>query len=101
MRNLEKRIRSLEELVFDVILEAKAETMAIRDILIEKNLVSSDQWDELVHHHKTSYDSFKVITEVERRHNSTSPSVPRDKELNGQESPYDRSQDSHHRDHQE
>ena len=101
MRNLEKRIRSLEELVFDISLETKAETMAIRDILIDKNLVSSDQWDELVSHHKTSYDSFKVITEVERRHDSTSPSVPGDRELNGRESPYDRSQDSNHRDHQE
>lgn len=67
MNNLEKRIQSLEELIFRVVLQTKAETMAIRDILIEKNLASSERWDELVKDHKMSFSSFKVVTEMENK----------------------------------
>jgi len=72
MSNLEKRIRELEQLIFGVVLQAKAETMAIRDILIEKDLVSPEQWDELVKGHKTSYTSFEVVTAIERSDRSKS-----------------------------
>ncbi len=94
MDNLEKRIRSLEELVFKVVLETKAETMAIRDILMERNLVSSERWDELVKRHKTSYDSFKVVTAMEKRHISRSPLASGDQGTEEGKSPYDSSQGS-------
>jgi hypothetical protein len=78
MNDLKKRIRSLEELVFRVVLETKAETMAIRDILIEKDIVSHDRWDSLVEGHKTSYNAFRVVTEINKRYNGLSSSALKD-----------------------
>ena len=73
MKNVDKRIRDLEDLVFRLVLQTKAESMAIRDILLEKNFVSPERWEELVEEHKKAYGSFKVIKEMEAR--STAPST--------------------------
>ena len=105
MSKLEKRVRSLEELVFQLVLQSKAESMAIREVLIEKNLVSSERLDELMRRHKTSYDSFKAITDMERRDNShrlmdrqglgdSRPEPGDRKSTGGADSPEDRDQES-------
>jgi hypothetical protein len=78
MKAVEKRIRGLEELVFRVILEIKAENLAIRDILVENNLVSSDRWDDLVERHKTSFESFKKVSAVEGGYEAPQGSGVRD-----------------------
>jgi hypothetical protein len=72
MKTLEKRIRDLEELLFRVVLQVKAENMAIRDIFLENNLIPPKRWDELVKEHKRSYSSFTVIKEMEARSNTES-----------------------------
>ncbi|MBW2059625.1 MAG: hypothetical protein JRH07_16610 [Deltaproteobacteria bacterium] len=68
MKNLEKRIQNLEELIFGAVLQTRAETMAVRDILLEKELVSPERWEELVEDHKTSFSSFKAVAEMEGKH---------------------------------
>jgi hypothetical protein len=80
MNNLERRMRDLEELVFRVVLEIKAETMAIRDVLIEKNLISLQRWDDLVKRHKTSYNAFELVQKIEKKQNSRPSTVARDQE---------------------
>ncbi len=66
MDKLEKRMRDLEELIFRVVLQTKAETLAVRDILLEKDLVSPERWDELVRNHKNSYSLFEVVKKIEK-----------------------------------
>jgi len=70
MKHLEKRMHDLEELMFGVVLQTKAEIMAIRDILIESNLVSAKRWDDMVREYQSSYSSFKVVKELEKRSTS-------------------------------
>lgn len=70
MKHLEKRMRDLEELMFGVVLQTKAEIMAIRDILIESNLVSAKRWDDTVREYQSSYSSFKVVKDLEKRSTS-------------------------------
>ena len=80
MKNVDKRIRDLEDLVFRLVLQTKAESMAIRDILLEKNFVSPERWEELVEEHKKANGSFKVIKEMEARATTPSTEAGKDKE---------------------
>jgi hypothetical protein len=75
MKDLEKRMRDLEELVFQVVLQTKAESMAIREILLEKDLVSSDGWEARINHHKMSYGYFEMIQEIEGGHRRSKSAI--------------------------
>ena len=46
-------------------LQSKAEVMATRDLLLEKDLVSPEEWNELVTQHKKSYDYSRMIHDLE------------------------------------
>lgn len=77
----------MEDLVFRVVLEVKAEAMAVRDILIEKELVSAERWDELVERHRTSFDAFEVVSKIERTSDPGSASGSQPHESEGEERP--------------
>jgi hypothetical protein len=65
-KEMEERVEKLEDLIVNVVLRSKAEIIAIRDILIEKSLVSAEEWDKMVQDRENSHSYFELVQDLEQ-----------------------------------
>lgn len=76
-KEMEERVERLEDLIVSVVLRSKAEIITIRDILIEKSLVSGEEWDKMVQDREKSHRYFELVQDLEKE---SSQSLDKDAE---------------------